>query len=104
MLDLTGHMIIWGGLFAHGDGSTGLIKVVFLLRPIDGRARVWRQRNISFQGNHILGNQNKLKLSPETQNVISILTLIWYLIKDVELYKHLGAMFSNDCKWTKHID
>jgi hypothetical protein len=26
MLDLTGHMIIWGG---HGDGSTGLMKVVF---------------------------------------------------------------------------
>ena len=23
------HMIIWGGLFAHGDGSTGLMKVVF---------------------------------------------------------------------------
>jgi hypothetical protein len=29
MLDLTGHMIIWGGLFTHGDGSTGLMKVVF---------------------------------------------------------------------------
>jgi hypothetical protein len=29
MLDLTGHMIIWGGLFALGDGSTGLMKVVF---------------------------------------------------------------------------
>jgi hypothetical protein len=29
MLDLTGHMIISGGLFAHGDGSTGLMKVVF---------------------------------------------------------------------------
>jgi hypothetical protein len=43
MLDLTGHMIIWGGLFAHGDGSTGLMKVGFLLRPTDGRARVWRQ-------------------------------------------------------------
>ena len=27
----------------------------FLLRPTDGRARVWRQRNISFQDNHILG-------------------------------------------------
>jgi hypothetical protein len=24
MLDLIGHMIIWGGLFAHGDGSTVL--------------------------------------------------------------------------------
>ena len=54
MLDLTGHMIIWGGLFAHGDGSTGLMKVVFLLRSTDGRARVWRQRNTSFQDNHIL--------------------------------------------------
>jgi hypothetical protein len=30
MLDLTGHMIIWGELFAHGDGSTGLMKVVFV--------------------------------------------------------------------------
>ena len=29
LLDLTGHMIIWGGLFAHGDGSTGIRKVVF---------------------------------------------------------------------------
>jgi hypothetical protein len=29
MLNLTGHMIIWGGLFEHGDGSTGLVKVVF---------------------------------------------------------------------------
>jgi hypothetical protein len=29
MLDLTGHMIIWDGLFAHGDESTGLMKVVF---------------------------------------------------------------------------
>jgi hypothetical protein len=27
----------------------------FLLRPSDGRARVWRQRNTSFQDNHILG-------------------------------------------------
>ena len=54
-LDLTGHMIIWGGLFAHGDGSTGLMKVVFLLRPTDGHARVWCQRNTSFQDNHILG-------------------------------------------------
>jgi hypothetical protein len=43
MLDLTGHMIIWGELLAHGDGST------------DGRARVLRQRNTSFQDNHILG-------------------------------------------------
>ena len=50
MLDLTGHMIIWGGLFAHGDGSTGLMKVVFY-----GRARVWQQLNTSFQDNHILG-------------------------------------------------
>ena len=27
----------------------------FLLRPTDGRARGWRQRNASFQDNHILG-------------------------------------------------
>jgi hypothetical protein len=27
----------------------------FLLRPTDGRARVWRQRNTSFQDNHMLG-------------------------------------------------
>ena len=26
-----------------------------MLRPTDGRARVWRQRNTSFQDNHILG-------------------------------------------------
>jgi hypothetical protein len=29
MLNFTGHMIIWGAIFAHGDGSTGLMKVVF---------------------------------------------------------------------------
>ena len=29
MLNLSGHMIILGGLFAYGDGSTGLMKVVF---------------------------------------------------------------------------
>ena len=55
MLDLTGHMIIWGGLFAHGDGSAGLMKVVFLLRPTGGRARVCRQQNTSLQDNHIVG-------------------------------------------------
>jgi hypothetical protein len=22
-------VVVWGGLFAHGDGSTGLMKVVF---------------------------------------------------------------------------
>jgi hypothetical protein len=27
----------------------------FLLHPTDGRARVWSQRNTSFQDNHILG-------------------------------------------------
>jgi transposase len=27
----------------------------FLLRPTDGHARVWRQRNTSFQDNHMLG-------------------------------------------------
>ena len=47
-------MIIWGGLFAHGDASTDLMKVVFSC-PTDGRARVWRQRNTSFQDNYILG-------------------------------------------------
>jgi hypothetical protein len=30
-------------------------KSRFLLRPTGGRARVWRQRNTSFQDNHILG-------------------------------------------------
>ena len=29
MLDLTGHMLICGGLFTLGDGSTGLMKVGF---------------------------------------------------------------------------
>ena len=43
----------WGGLFAHGDGSTGMMKVVFV-SPTDGRARVWRQQITSFQDNHIL--------------------------------------------------
>ena len=30
-------------------------EIRFLLRPTHGRARVWRQRNTSFQDNHILG-------------------------------------------------
>jgi hypothetical protein len=30
MHDVTGHMIIWGGLFTHGDASSGLMKVVFV--------------------------------------------------------------------------
>ena len=55
MLDLTGHMIIWGELFAHGDWSTGMMQVGYFLRPTDGRAWVWRQRNTSFQDNHIFG-------------------------------------------------
>jgi hypothetical protein len=25
-------------------------------------------------------------------------------LRDVELHKHLGVIFSNDCKSTKHID
>jgi hypothetical protein len=25
-------------------------------------------------------------------------------LRDVESHKHLGVIFSNDCKWTKHID
>ena len=25
-------------------------------------------------------------------------------LRDVELHKHLGVIFSNDCKWTTHID
>ena len=25
-------------------------------------------------------------------------------LRDFELHKHLGVIFSNDCKWTKHID
>jgi hypothetical protein len=50
MLDLTGHMIIWGRLFAHGDGSTGLMKVVFCYA-----LPTVVQRNTSFQDNHILG-------------------------------------------------
>ena len=30
----------------------------FLLRPTDGRARILRQRNTSFEDNHILGRRN----------------------------------------------
>jgi hypothetical protein len=41
---------------------------------------------------------------PETQNCISILTLRVLSLRDVESHKHLGVIFSNDCKWTKHID
>ena len=54
MLDLTGHMIIWGGLFAHGDGSTGLMKVVFcyaLPTVVQGLGA----NETLFQDNHILG-------------------------------------------------
>lgn len=25
-------------------------------------------------------------------------------LRDIESHKHLGVIFSNDCKWTKHID
>jgi hypothetical protein len=25
-------------------------------------------------------------------------------LRDVELHKHLGVIFSNNCKWTKHVD
>ena len=25
-------------------------------------------------------------------------------LRDVELHKHLGVIFRNDCKWTKYID
>jgi hypothetical protein len=38
----------WRGVHWSDEGR-------FLLRPTDGRARVWRQRNTSFQDNHILG-------------------------------------------------
>jgi hypothetical protein len=41
MLELTGHMIIWGGLFEHGYGSNGLMKVVFCYA--NGRLRVERE-------------------------------------------------------------
>jgi hypothetical protein len=42
MFDLTGHMIIWGGLFARGEGSTGLIKVAFCYaRLITVRVPIW---------------------------------------------------------------
>ena len=47
MLDFTGHIIIWGRLFAHGDGSTGLMKFIFcyaLPTVVQG-----------FGANHILG-------------------------------------------------
>jgi hypothetical protein len=55
MLDLTGHMIIWGRLFCTWWRVHWTDKSRFLLRPNYGRARVWRQRNTSFQDNHILG-------------------------------------------------
>ena len=55
MLDLTGHMIIWGGLFAHGDGSTGLMKVVFCYALPTVVQGFGANENTSFQDNHILG-------------------------------------------------
>jgi hypothetical protein len=36
--------------------------------------------------NNLLFDFNNISLSP------------------VHMHKHLGAIFSNDCKWTKHID
>ena len=44
----------------------------FLLRPTDGRARVWRQRNTSFQDNHILGTTafGGGKISRECNDII----------------------------------
>jgi hypothetical protein len=54
MLDLTGHMIIWGGLFAHGDGSTGLMKVVFCY-ALPTIVQGFGANETSFQDNHILG-------------------------------------------------
>ena len=31
MLDLTGHMIIWGGLFAHGDDVMSTVEVLWVV-------------------------------------------------------------------------
>jgi hypothetical protein len=35
MLDLTGHMIIWGGLFVHGEGFTndGMVNPEVVCHP-----------------------------------------------------------------------
>ena len=51
MLDLTGHLgwTIRTWRRVHWSDESR-----FLLRPTDGHARVWRQRN-TFQDNHILG-------------------------------------------------
>jgi hypothetical protein len=43
---------MWPSVVVHAHWSD---ESRFLLRPTDGRARVWRQRNTSFQDNHMLG-------------------------------------------------
>ena len=52
MLDLTDHLgwTIRTWRRVHWSDESH-----FLLRPTDGRVRVWHQRNTSFQDNHILG-------------------------------------------------
>jgi hypothetical protein len=60
---LTGHIIIWGGLFAHGDGSTGLMKVAFcyaLPMVVQGFGA---NETLHFQDNHILGKSEHRSFS-----------------------------------------
>jgi transposase len=52
--DLTGHMITWGGLFAHGDGCTGLMKVV-LFTPYRRSCKGLAPTKHFISDNHILG-------------------------------------------------
>jgi hypothetical protein len=46
---------LFGVDYSHMETGPLVWWKSFSLRPTDGHARVWRQRNISFQDNHILG-------------------------------------------------
>jgi hypothetical protein len=48
-------MIVEMGDYAWSEHIVTSDESRFLLRPTDGRAWVWRQRNTSCQDNHILG-------------------------------------------------
>jgi hypothetical protein len=79
MLDLTGHMIIWGELFAHGEGSTGLMKVVFCYAlPTVGGLRVERAHchgifglSDYHQERTVKGKTTPDSYTPELYNVVN---------------------------------
>jgi hypothetical protein len=52
----------------------------FLLRPTDGRARVWRQRSTSFQDNHILGTTYAW-----SEHIVTVFLTCQITIKNVQI-------------------